>query len=182
MNAQVPASSNAGAADQVYTKPQPVRGGSGHRDVTCSVPAPTVYTVCTHSAGQTKQPLGACCGPSLQPHPLSSGHSASRKRNQCTPASHRSKYALELNLVPSLCQWITESAQEAMVSLALISLLSSQLRTPRNKKLVFTVLPDSLGREQSQLWPTQPQVAFHALSKASKNSACLLANAALTNG
>lgn len=158
MNAQVPASCNAGAADQVYTTPQPVPGGSGHRDVTCSVPAPTVYTVCTHSAGQTKQPLGACCGPSLQPHPLSSGRSgnpASRKWNQCTPASHRSKYALELNLVPSLCQWITESAQEAMVSLTLISMLSSQLHTPRNKKLVFAVLPDSLGREQPSLdWPS----------------------------
>lgn len=59
---------------------------------------------------------------------------ASRKRNQCTPASHRSKYALKLNLVLSLCQWITESAQEAMVSLALIFMPSSQLRTPRNKK------------------------------------------------
>lgn len=92
-----------------------------------------------HTASQ-----GSLWPPHLQPHPLSgrSGKPAGRKQNQCTRASQRSKYALKLNLVPSLCQWITESAQEAMVYLrsSLCSLVSSAPQETRSWCLLFYLM------------------------------------------
>lgn len=176
MNAQVPASSKVGAADQVYTTHQPIPGGSGHRDVTCSVPVPTQSTRSAHILLARPSSLS---GLTVAPH---CSHTHSPLVIQENQTAEKGINGLQLprgastlwNLIwHLLCASESQNEHKRPWS----HLRSSHLRSPRNKKLVFTVLPDGLGREQSQLWPT-----FHALSKASKNSACLLANAPLTNG